>query len=69
MKIWPFDQFAGKTNGEFISSKDIDKGVEPFQKIRDAVGREMDIMVELHNVEFTFSKRIAKALELIEPLV
>ena len=69
MKIWPFDQFAGKTNGEFISSKDIDKGVEPFQKIRDAVGREMDIMVELHSMwNLPSAKRIAKALEPIEPL-
>ena len=29
MKIWPFDQFSGKTNGQFISSEDIDKGLEP----------------------------------------
>ena len=69
MKIWPFDQFAGKTNGEFISSEDIDKGVEPFQKIRDAVGRKMDIMVELHSMwNLPSAKRIAKALEPIEPL-
>ena len=46
----PKYQFAGKTGGEFISSEDIDKGVEPFQKIRDAVGRKMDIMVELHSM-------------------
>jgi len=69
MKIWPFDQFAGKTGGEFISSEDIDKGVEPFQKIRDAVGRKMDIMVELHSMwNLPSAKRIAKALEPIEPL-
>ena len=69
MKIWPFDQFAGKTNGEFISSEDIDKGLEPFQKIRDAVGRKMDIMVELHSMwNLPSAKRIAKALEPIEPL-
>ena len=69
MKIWPFDQFAGKTNGEFISSEDIDKGMEPFQKIRDAVGRKMDIMVELHSMwNLPSAKRIAKALEPIEPL-
>ena len=69
MKIWPFDQFAGKTNGEFISSEDIDKGLDPFQKIRDAVGRKMDIMVELHSMwNLPSAKRIAKALEPIEPL-
>ena len=49
--------------------KDIDKGVKPFQKIRDAVGREMDIMVELHSMWNLSAKRIAKALrEPIEPL-
>ena len=69
MKIWPFDQFSGKTNGQFISSEDIDKGLEPFQKIRDAVGRKMDIMVELHSMwNLPSAKRIAKALEPIEPL-
>ena len=69
MKIWPFDQFAGKTNGQFISSEDIDKGIEPFQKIRDAVGRKMDIMAELHSMwNLPSARRITKALEPIEPL-
>ena len=50
MKIWPFDQFVPKTRGQTISLEDLDKGLEPFRKIRDAVGRSMEIMVEMHSL-------------------
>ena len=33
MKIWPFDQFVDKTNGQFISATDLEAGTEPFRKI------------------------------------
>jgi galactonate dehydratase len=69
MKIWPFDQFAPKTNGQFISLEDLDKGVEPFRKIRKAVGRRMEIAVEMHGLwNLPSAIRIARALEEIEPL-
>ena len=48
MKIWPFDLFAEKNWGREISSADLKAGLLPIQKIRDAVGDRMDIMVELH---------------------
>lgn len=68
MKIWPFDQFAPKTDGQSISLEDLDKGLEPFRKIRDAVGRKMEIMVELHSLwNLPTAIRIAKALEEFEP--
>ena len=50
MKIWPFDIAAEASNGTRISGKDMDKALEPFAKIRDAVGRDMEIMVELHGL-------------------
>ena len=50
MKIWPFDIAAEASNGTRISPSDLDKALEPFKKIRDAVGRDMDIMVELHGL-------------------
>ena len=50
MKIWPFDVAAEASNGTRISLKDLDKALEPFAKIRDAVGRDMEIMVELHGL-------------------
>ncbi|NJN84580.1 MAG: mandelate racemase/muconate lactonizing enzyme family protein, partial [Caldilineaceae bacterium] len=69
MKIWPFDQFVTKTNGQTISLEDLDKGLEPFRKIRDAVGRKMEIMVEMHSLwNLPSAMRIARALEEFEPM-
>jgi L-alanine-DL-glutamate epimerase-like enolase superfamily enzyme len=69
MKIWPFDQFAPKTNGQYISLEDLDRGLEPFRKIRRAVGNKMEIMVELHSMwNLPSAIRIAKALEEFEPM-
>ncbi|MDR3472472.1 MAG: mandelate racemase/muconate lactonizing enzyme family protein [Devosia sp.] len=64
MKIWPFDIAAEASNGTRISLTDLDKALEPFAKIRDAVGRQMEIMVELHGL-WTLPPvlRIAEALK------
>ena len=48
MKIWPFDIYAEKNWGQEISDEDLIVGLEPLRKIRSAVGKDMDIMVELH---------------------
>lgn len=50
MKIWPFDIPAEKTAGQYISAADMTKSLEPFEKIRNAVGDKMDIMVEFHSM-------------------
>jgi len=50
MKIWPFDGAAEKTRGQYISAADMRCALEPFRKIRDAVGDKMDIMVEFHSM-------------------
>jgi galactonate dehydratase len=69
MKIWPFDQFAAKTNGQSISLEDLEKGVEPFRKIRNAVGNRIEIAVEMHSMwNLPSAIRIAKALEEIQPM-
>jgi L-alanine-DL-glutamate epimerase-like enolase superfamily enzyme len=64
MKIWPFDAAAEASYGTRISPVDLDKALVPFKKIRDAVGRDMEIMVELHGF-WTLAPmlRIARALE------
>lgn len=48
MKIWPFDVYAEQSGGASISGEDLQKGLEPFRKIRQALGERMDIMCELH---------------------
>jgi len=68
MKIWPFDQFAAKTGGQSISQEDLDAGLEPFRKIREQVGDQMEIMVEMHSLwNLPSAIRIAKALEPLNP--
>src|SRR4029453_9138838 len=48
MKIWPFDLAAERTQGLDISPDELRAALEPFRKIRRAVGDRMDIMVEFH---------------------
>lgn len=50
MKIWPFDEFAGRSSGSFISASEIEIGCEPLRLIRAAVGNEMDLMLEMHGL-------------------
>jgi galactonate dehydratase len=63
MKIWPFDLHAEKTDGLYISSADMRTALEPFERIRKAVGDKMDIMVEFHSLwQLPPAIRIAEAL-------
>lgn len=68
MKIWPFD-FAAYRNGRMaITTPQIEEACAPFRRIREAVGREMDLMVELHSLwDIESAKRIIRALEPLEP--
>lgn len=68
MKIWPFDPYAEASNGHYISEADLRTALEPFEKIRSAVGREVDVMVEFHSLwDLPTAKKIAQALEEFEP--
>ena len=68
MKIWPFDAFAEASNGTYISTSDLKKGLAPFAEIRKAVGDRMEIMVEMHSQwSLPAAIKIAKALEEYDP--
>jgi L-alanine-DL-glutamate epimerase-like enolase superfamily enzyme len=68
MKIWPFDPFAAESRGQRISLGDLDTGLEPFRKIRQAVGNQIEIMVEGHGLwSLPAARRIAAAVEEFEP--
>lgn len=68
MKIWPFDQFALVNKGQTISWQDIDRGLRPWKQIRDAVGMEIDVILEGHGYwALQPARRIAKALEPYKP--
>ena len=64
MKIWPFDPYAEATQGHDISTAQLDRALDPLRRIREAVGRKMDVMVELHGLwDVAAACRIVSALE------
>ena len=69
MKIWPFDTVARETGGRHITSAQLRQCLEPFEKIRKAVGDRMEIMVEFHSLwNLPTALRIAHELEAYKPL-
>ena len=63
MKIWPFDTAAEKNDGNTISTGELKGALEPFEKIRRAVGDRIDIMVEFHSLwQLLPAMTIARAL-------
>ena len=68
MKIWPFDPYAEASLGHDISTRDLDRALEPFRQIRAAVGSDMDVMVELHALwDVPAARRIVAALDEFSP--
>ncbi len=68
MKIWPFDPYAEASLGHDISSAELEQALEPFRKIRAAVGPAIDVMVELHALwDVPAACRIVSALDEFEP--
>lgn len=68
MKVWPFDRAAERTNGADISNDELNAGLHVLSEIRDAVGDEMRLMVELHGLwQLPAATRILRALEQFDP--
>jgi galactonate dehydratase len=64
MKIWPFDYAAERSSGYWISAGDMKRSLEPFEKIRKAVGDRMEIAAELHSLwSRPMAVKLARALE------
>ncbi|MDQ6794656.1 MAG: mandelate racemase/muconate lactonizing enzyme family protein [Chloroflexota bacterium] len=69
MKVWPFDRFAEADRGRSIGAHDLELGMAPLRKIRDAIGDGMDLIVELHAMwNARSAERILRRLEDIDPL-
>lgn len=63
MKIWPFDKFAESSRGTDITPSQMRTALEPFALIREAVGDDMDVMVELHSLwNVPSARKIIRAL-------
>jgi L-alanine-DL-glutamate epimerase-like enolase superfamily enzyme len=64
MKIWPLDIYAEASGGYLITLEDLKAGIEPFRKVRAAVGDGIEIMAELHSLWSSHAAiRICRALE------
>jgi L-alanine-DL-glutamate epimerase-like enolase superfamily enzyme len=63
-----FDPDLRTLGGQRIDNADLNRGLEPFRKIRAAVGDKMEIMVEGHGFwSLPAAKKIAHALEEFSP--
>src|SRR5262245_10035940 len=63
-----FDPTIRSLGGHDITSIDLDRSLEPFRKIRNAVGQKMEIMVEGHGLwSLPAAIKIARALEDFRP--
>ncbi len=68
MKVWPFDSYAERTGGTSISAEGLARGTAVVAEIREAVGLDMDVMVELHGLwNRSAAERICAALTPYEP--
>jgi L-alanine-DL-glutamate epimerase-like enolase superfamily enzyme len=69
MKIWPFDVVADEQGGLGISDGGLERGLRALRLVREAVGGEMDVALDLHGKwSLPAAKRIAAAAEELGPL-
>jgi len=70
VKLWSFDFAAHKLNGSIhISAADVEQGVKPFRAIREAVGNQLDLILDGHGFfQLPVAMRIAEAMREVKPL-
>jgi L-alanine-DL-glutamate epimerase-like enolase superfamily enzyme len=69
MKLWSFDAVYRRSGGQLLSQKDLDEGLEPFRKIRDALGNAIELMLDGHGFfSLGAARQIAHAMQEVNPL-
>ena len=69
MKVWPFDRYAQRSGGLYLSPADIEQGMQPLREIRARVGNGSEIMSEGHAFfHLPAALRLAESLKEIRPL-
>ncbi len=69
IKIWPFDLAARRNKGQFLTPSDMEEGLAPVKKLRDAFGGGIDILMEFHSHwDLPTAMQIAAALEPYRPM-
>ncbi|MEX0745944.1 MAG: mandelate racemase/muconate lactonizing enzyme family protein [Phycisphaeraceae bacterium] len=70
VKMWTLDFAAHKAGGPlYVSMSDIEAGLRPFHAMRDAVGNELELMLDGHGFfQLPMALRIADSLRDAKPL-
>lgn len=70
LKMWPLDFAAHKAGGAVhVTAKDLEKGLRPFFAIREAVGMDMELILDGHGFfQLPVALRIADRMRDIKPL-
>ena len=69
LKVWPFDRAAIEGGPGLIGAADIDEAMGPLRAMRDAVGWDLELLVDGHaHFQFPAAMRIAEALREVRPL-
>jgi L-alanine-DL-glutamate epimerase-like enolase superfamily enzyme len=69
MKIWPFDEIARATRGQYITSEQLRSGLEPLRLIKAEFGDDMEVAMEFHGFwNLPCAVQIARACEPYEPM-
>lgn len=69
MKLWSFDAVYRRAGGHYVSWNDIREGVEPFEKIRERVGDNIEVMLDGHGFfSIAAARRIAEGMQAVRPL-
>lgn len=68
MKIWPFDLAAEQSGGTEVLTSGLDAGIRIVEDIRNEVGMDVDLMIELHGLwQRGPAVQICRALEPFRP--
>jgi L-alanine-DL-glutamate epimerase-like enolase superfamily enzyme len=70
VKLWTLDFAAHKQNGPiFVRQADIKEGLKPFFAIREAVGDQLELILDGHGFfQLPMAIRIAEAMREVKPL-
>jgi len=69
MKVWPLDLPAIKHGPMYVNDADLQQALAPWHKIREAVGMQIEIMIDGHaHFQLPAAIRIADALRELRPL-
>src|SRR5207248_9982964 len=69
MKIWPFDPVARETGGQYITTDQMRRSLDPIRRIRESYGDSINVALEFHGYwNLPCAIRIAEAVLPCSPM-